>query len=112
MYTAGVFTKSEQIADKLFLSGKKTFERVWPMPMWDEYKKQMDCEIADVKNLGTRWGGAIKAAKFLEHFVDENINWTHMDIAGPSCENDLNSYTKVYHSPFGIRLMYDYLLNI
>jgi leucyl aminopeptidase len=112
MYTGGVFTKSVETSGKLFSSGLKTFERVWAMPMWDEYNKDLECDIADVKNLGSRWGGAITAAKFLEHFVDEKLIWTHIDIAGPSCKNNLNSYTNDYHTPFGIRLMYDYLLNI
>jgi leucyl aminopeptidase len=112
MYTAGVFTKSENISGKLYSSGLKTFERVWAMPMWDEYNKELKCDIADVKNLGSRWGGAITAAKFLENFVDEKITWTHLDIAGPSCKNDLTSYTKDFHTSFGIRLMYDYLLKI
>ena len=112
IFTAGVFTKSEEISGKLFSSGLKTFERVWAMPMWDEYNKQLECDIADVKNLGSRWGGAITAAKFLENFVDEKITWTHLDIAGPSCKNDFKSYTNDFHTSFGIRLMYDYLLKI
>ena len=112
IFTAGVFTKSDEISSKLFASGLKTFERVWAMPMWDEYNKQLECDIADVKNLGSRWGGAITAAKFLENFVDEKITWTHLDIAGPSCKNDFKSYTNDFHTSFGIRLMYDYLSKI
>ncbi len=51
--------------------------------MFDEYKEQIKSEVADVKNSGGRWGGAITAALFLQEFVGEGIRWAHLDIAGP-----------------------------
>jgi leucyl aminopeptidase len=66
-------------------------------------------ELADVNNLGPRWGGAITAGKFLEHFVDEKIPWAHIDIAGPAFKHKLNNYTEKYDTGFGVRLMIDYL---
>ena len=53
------------------------------MPMYDEYREQLKSDIADIKNIGGRYGGAITAAKFLADFVD-NTPWVHMDIAGTS----------------------------
>ncbi len=53
------------------------------MPMFDAYAEQMKSDVADCKNVGTRWGGAITAAKFLEKFVSDRA-WVHLDIAGPA----------------------------
>ena len=109
--TAGMFTKDENLKGKLYRSGMKTFDRVWPMPMWDDYNYLIKSDIADVKNLGSRWGGAITAAKFLENFVDKNIPWVHLDIAGPAVANDVNNYTKKFMTGYGVRLLFDFISN-
>ncbi len=108
-YTAGLFTKNDSLAKGLFNSGMQTFERVWRLPLWDEYNQLNKSDVADVKNVGGRWGGAISAAKFLENFVDEKIPWAHLDIAGPSMGNDLTNYSKKFMTGFGVRLLVDYL---
>lgn len=108
-FVAGLFTKNDDLANKLYLSGMKTFDRVWRLPLWDDYHKLNESSVADVKNLGGRWGGAISAAKFLENFVDKKIPWAHLDIAGPSIYNDSRHYTKKYMTGFGVRLLFDYL---
>ncbi|MCP5061813.1 MAG: leucyl aminopeptidase [Ignavibacteriae bacterium] len=107
--TAGIFSKNDTMAEGLYNSGQQTFERVWRLPFWDEYNKLIESKIADVSNLGPRWGGAITAGKFLEHFVDEKIPWTHIDIAGTATKNDSTNYTKKYCTGFGVRLIFDYL---
>jgi len=109
---AGLFTKNDDIAQQLISAGNKTYERLWRMPFSDDYKSMIKSEIADVSNLGPRWGGAITAGKFLEYFVDEKIAWAHLDIAGPSTKHEFNSYTKKWDTGFGVRLMVDYLENI
>ena len=109
LFTAGIFSKSDKISDDLFASGERTYEKVWRLPLWDEFDKLIESKIADVSNLGPRWGGAITAAKFLEHFVDENINWVHIDLAGPAIQHDLTNYTKNYSTGYGVRLIIDYL---
>lgn len=107
---AGMFTKDEKVKDQLYRSGLKTYDRVWPLPLWDDYNSQIESNVADVKNLGSsRWGGAITAAKFLEKFVDKNIPWVHLDIAGPAVANNFNNYTKKYMTGFGVRLLFDFL---
>jgi leucyl aminopeptidase len=106
---AGLFTKNDKMADALYKLGMKTYERVWRLPMWDEYHKANESKIADVNNDGGRWGGAITAAKFLENFVDKKIPWVHLDIAGPAIDNDLTNYNKTYMTGFGVRLMVEYL---
>ena len=106
---AGLFTKYDELADKLYKTGAKTFERVWRLPMWDDYNKANESKIADVNNDGGKWGGAITAAKFLENFVDKKIPWAHIDIAGPAIYHELNNYSKTFMTGFGVRLMFEYL---
>ena len=111
-FVAGMFTKNDQMAQQLYKSGITTYDRVWRLPMWDDFGELIKSDIADVANLGnTRWAGAITAAKFLEHFVDKNIPWTHLDIAGPAMNNSSRNYTKKYMTGFGVRLLFDYLSN-
>jgi leucyl aminopeptidase len=109
-FVAGMFTKNDAMAGGLYKSGITTYDRVWRLPMWDDFNELITSDVADVANLGsTRWAGAITAAKFLEHFVDKNIPWTHLDIAGPAMNNPSRSYTKKYMTGFGVRLLFDYL---
>ncbi len=109
---AGVFTKNDKMANNIVKASEETFERAWRLPFWDEYNKLIESKIADVSNLGPRWGGAITAGKFLEHFVDENIPWTHIDLAGPALQHNLTNYTKDYCTGFGVRLITKYLERI
>ncbi len=109
-FVAGMFTKNDLMAENLYKSGMNTYDRVWRLPMWDDFNELITSDVADVANLGhTRWAGAITAAKFLENFVDKNIPWTHLDIAGPAMFNSSRSYTKKYMTGFGVRLLFDYL---
>jgi leucyl aminopeptidase len=108
-FVAGLFTKNDKLADELYKTGLKTYDRLWRLPLWDDYNYLIKSNIADVKNLGIRWGSAITAAKFLEKFVDKNIAWAHLDIAGPAMANDFNNYTKKYMTGFGVRLLFEYL---
>ena len=109
-FVAGLFTKDDQLANKLYTSGLKTYDRLWRLPMWDDYNELIKSDVADVHNTGKgRWGGAITAAKFLEHFVDEKISWAHLDIAGPAMANGHNNYSQKYMTGFGVRLLFDYL---
>jgi leucyl aminopeptidase len=108
---AGLFTKDDNLADELYKKGLKTYDRLWRLPLWDDYNDQIKSDVADVKNVGGRWGGAITAAKFLEKFVDKNVSWAHLDIAGPAMANSFNNYTKKYMTGFGVRLLFEYLSN-
>lgn len=108
-FVAGLFSKNDKIADQLYKSGMKTYDRVWRLPMWDDYHTLNKSDVADVKNIGGRWGGAITAAKFLENFVDNKIPWAHLDIAGPSIGNNSNNYNKKFMTGFGVRLLFDFL---
>jgi leucyl aminopeptidase len=111
-FTAGLFTNSDELANNLLSAAKSVGERLWQLPMWDEYNTLIESKLADVKNVGGKWGGAITAAKFLEHFVDENINWAHLDIAGPSIAYKLNNYSDGYNTGYGVRLTVKYLKDL
>ena len=78
---SGLFCNDDLLADGLIAAGRKTGERVWRLPEWDEYKDYIRSEWADMKNSGGRWAGAITAAVFLKEFVD-CPSWAHLDIAG------------------------------
>jgi leucyl aminopeptidase len=108
---AGMFTKNDKLSAQCYKLGVKTYERVWGMPMWDDYSQLIKSDVADVKNIGGRWGGAISAAKFLEKFVNKDIPWAHLDIAGPAMANSFTNYSKKYMTGFGVRLLFEYMLN-
>jgi leucyl aminopeptidase len=82
-YCTGVFGNNQELIDNIIAAGKETGECMWQMPMNDEYREQNKSDVADIKNTGGRYGGAITAAWFLREFVD-NIPWVHLDIAGTS----------------------------
>ena len=77
----GAFTNNEEFLSRVIAAGKSGGERMWHMPLDDEYKEYLKSAFADIPNIGGRWGGAITAAKFLEEFV-EGKPWVHLDIAG------------------------------
>lgn len=108
-FVAGLFTKDDKLSEQLIDSSAVTEEKLWRMPMWDAYHRLNKSELADVKNYGGKWGGAVSAAKFLENFVDKKIPWAHLDIAGPAMPNDSTEYTKKYMTGFGVRLLFDFL---
>ncbi len=80
---AALFSNDDELSDNLIDSGMETGEKVWPLPIWDEYNREMQSDVADIKNLSTRpLAGAITAAKFLEAFIEDHPSWAHLDIAG------------------------------
>lgn len=107
----GLFTKSDNLAKDLLTAGKETGEKLWQMPMWDEYKPMIKSDVADVRNYsGKPIAGSITAAKFLEHFVSEHPNWAHVDIAGTSVTaNEFGSDRNA--TGFGVRLLLQFIEN-
>ena len=83
----GVMGNNREFTDKLMEAARLTGEKVWELPLPPEYKEQLKSEIADMRNLGTRFGGALTGGLFLKEFV-EDLPWVHMDIAG-TAETDL-----------------------
>ena len=79
----GVWTHNDDLANELEEVSKTTGEKSWRMPMEEEYNELLKSKIADLKNIGTRYGGAIQAALFLQNFVSDDKPFAHIDIAGP-----------------------------
>jgi len=95
------------VFDDLKSSGEKVHERIAEFPFWDEYAEMLKSDIADIKNIGGRYAGAITAGKFLEHFTD--YPFIHLDIAGPSYSKVTDGYRGRGGSGICIRLLYDFL---
>ena len=114
-HRAGLFSNNNKLSQKLLIAGETTGEKVWRLPLGNEYDDEMNSNRADIKNIGsTRYGGSIQAAQFIQRFIKKGIPWAHLDIAGVtwSMKSNKNSFTKL-HSPgataFGVRLMDQFL---
>lgn len=79
---SGIMGNSRELVKNLIHSAEYTGEKMWQLPMFQEYRDNMDSDVADMKNTGTRFGGASAAGMFLKEFVTDNVKWAHIDIAG------------------------------
>ena len=107
---SGLFSNDQDLADKILRAAERTGERIWQMPLPEEYKEQNKSEIANVKNTGNRYGGAITAALFLAEFVD-NTPWVHLDIAGTASSNKESGYAVKGATGVGVRTLVELALN-
>jgi len=108
---SGLMGNSDDIKKGLTTSGLHTHDRVWEMPMFEEYQEQIESKIADIKNTGGREAGTITAACFLSRFVDD-IPWAHLDIAGTAWNMKGTDISPVGGATgAGVRLIVDYLRN-
>ncbi len=109
-YTAsGMFTHNDEMAQKLLELGVPINERVWRMPMWEDYAPDMHSDIADIKNLSAKpVAGSITAAKFLEVFTTDHKNWVHLDIAGVAFTDSEFAKTRTA-TAYGVRLLGAYM---
>ncbi|GGN00260.1 hypothetical protein GCM10010967_38060 [Dyadobacter beijingensis] len=106
---AGLFSPNDELAAALTEAGDATGERLWRLPVWDEYREEISSDIADVKNYhGKPLAGAIVAAKFLEAFTAEHPAWAHLDIAGMAF-GDTEFAPGRAGTAYGIRLLIAYL---
>ena len=80
-HASGLLANNDPLAREISNAGKYTYDRVWQMPLWDEYQKQLDSNFADMANIGGREAGTITAACFLARYT-KNFKWAHLDIAG------------------------------
>ncbi|BCG46755.1 Cytosol aminopeptidase PepA [Citrifermentans bremense] len=105
---SGLLGNDQRLADALKKAGEETGERLWQLPLWDEYGEGMKSDIADLKNSGSRDGGTIKAAWFLKQFVGET-RWAHLDIAGTAWSDKARPYSPKGATGVGVRLLIEYL---
>jgi len=88
---SGAFTNNQELVDKVIAAGAEAGERIWQMPMYDDYKEQNRSDVADVKNTGGRLAGSATAAQFLGEFAVDTP-WVHLDIAGTSTSDKEKNY--------------------
>lgn len=102
---AGLFSHDDKLADQIFECGGETGEPVWRLPLGEEYDKQIDSDIADMKNIGEgRLAGSITAAQFLKRFVGD-LPWAHLDIAGVTWNKKGSHLAPQGATGFGVRLL-------
>jgi len=107
---SGLFANDQPWAEKVLKAAKQAGEKVWQMPMPEEYKEQNKSEIADIKNTGDRYGGAITAALFLAEFAG-NTPWVHLDIAGPAFSTKESGYIVKGGTGVGVRTLIELALS-
>ena len=108
-HRAGLFANDDRLRDKLLASGDRTHERLWPLPMDDDYLEAIKGDDADLKNSAGREGHAILGAMFLKQFVDSKVRWAHLDIAGVADVDKDQPYCPKGATGFGVRLITDYI---
>ncbi|MBV8881696.1 MAG: leucyl aminopeptidase [Planctomycetaceae bacterium] len=106
---SAIFTASDKIQKGLLAAAKSQGEKLWPLPLENEYLEMIKSDVADMKNSGGRWGGAITAALFLREFVDEGIPWAHLDIAGPALVESDRPYRPAGGTGVMVRTLLRYL---
>ena len=102
---AGLFCTDEALQQFAVEAGERSGDRVWPLPLWDEYFENMKSTCADMSNAGTREGGSINAAMFLRQFISKEQTWMHLDIAGPAYNEKGNALREAGATAFGLRLL-------
>ncbi len=106
---AAMFTSNDKLAKDLENTAQQTGEAVWRMPLWDVYKKDIESDVADVKNFSGRpVAGAISAAKFLEVFTDAHPAWAHLDIAGAAF-GDTGFSKQKSATGYGVNLLFEFI---
>jgi leucyl aminopeptidase len=108
---SGLFSNNQRFATAIVKAANKTGEKMWQMPLPEEYKEQNKSLIADIKNTGNRYGGAITAALFLAEFIDD-VPWAHIDIAGTASSNKESGYTVKGATGVGVRTLTELALSL
>jgi leucyl aminopeptidase len=102
---AGVMANDDQWAKQVLNAGDLAGEGLWRLPLPERYRKLIDSSVADVKNIGGKYAGALTAGLFLKEFVDPEIPWVHMDIAGPAWSEESAGETPKGGTGFGVRTL-------
>jgi len=107
---AGVLGNNQGVVDQLLASSGRTDELLWQLPLFQDYRALLDSNVADMKNVGGPYGGAITASLFLNEFTN-GVPWAHLDIAGPMEADGDNGWLNRGATAFGTRLLIDFVAN-
>lgn len=106
---AGLFATDDWLRDKLLAAGENAHERLWPLPLWPDYRQAIESDVADMKNSGGRMGGVATSAVFLQEFT--SYPWAHLDIAGMALSEGKTAYAPRGGTGYGVRLLVELLRN-
>jgi leucyl aminopeptidase len=109
-FAIGMFGTDARLKESIRRAGLRAGERVWEMPLWDEYSEQLKSDVADMRNIGGRGGGMITAALFLSKFVGDSP-WVHLDIASTDWSERERAYIPKGPTGIGTRLLIQYLID-
>lgn len=107
---SGIMGNNDKLVKDIKDTGALVGEKFWELPMWQEYRDNMDSDVADMKNTGTRYGGASAAGMFLKEFVTDDVKWAHLDIAGTAfLEKPQKEFCKGA-TAIGVRTLIKYII--
>lgn len=109
-FAIGMFSNRDTLKQRIQRAGSQSGERVWEMPLWDDYFEQLKSDVADMRNIGGRGGGMITAALFLSKFVGD-CPWVHLDIASTDWSDRERAYIPKGPTGIGTRLLIQYLID-
>jgi len=110
-YASGLFTNDNQLRDDLIASGERVFERTWSLPLFPEFSEELKGHHSDLKNIGKgRYGGACTGAAFLQQFIEKEVKWAHLDIAGPAMTSEKRGHIPKGGTGYGVQLLLNWLM--
>jgi leucyl aminopeptidase len=109
---AGLFSNNEELAGELLKVGVDTGDKLWRMPLAEPFDRMIDSPIADMKNVGPREGGSITAAQFIQRFIENGVQWAHIDMAGKAWADKASATYDKGATGFGVRLLDEYVAEV
>jgi leucyl aminopeptidase len=106
---AGILSTDDELSAEIRAAADSVGEALWPLPLVEDYRKLLDSPVADLKNIGGRYGGTITAGLFLREFVADGIPWAHLDIAGPAFSDDAPPDGPKGATGYGVRTLLAFL---
>ncbi len=108
---SGIMGNNDEFVKDIAKIGEYTGEKFWQLPMWQEYRDNMNSDVADMKNTGTRYGGASAAGMFLKEFVTDNVKWAHLDVAGTAFLDKPQKGFSKGATGVGVRTLLSYIMS-
>ncbi len=109
---AGAYANDEGLAEDLLKASRTSGDKLWRMPLADRYDKQIDSQIADMKNVGGKDAGSITAAQFLQRYIQDGVKWAHLDVAGTVWAAKAMNLHDKGATGFGVRLLDQYVRDV
>jgi len=109
---AGLFSNNEDLAGQMLKAGTESGDKLWRMPLAEPFDRLIDSAIADMKNVGPREGGSITAAQFIQRFVEGDVRWAHVDMAGKAWSDKASDTYDKGATGFGVRLLDQFVADV